>query len=51
MPGDDNRFATGEGIEGAVVDATKIAILLFHSASRSDFRKDPQRSRGKCACL
>jgi hypothetical protein len=30
MPGDDNRFATGEGIEGAVVDATKIAIFLFY---------------------
>jgi hypothetical protein len=30
MPGDDNRFATGEGIEGAEVDATKIAIFLFY---------------------
>jgi hypothetical protein len=30
MPGDDNRFATGEGIERAVVDATKIAIFLFY---------------------
>jgi hypothetical protein len=30
MPGDDNRFAAGEGIKGAVVDATKIAIFLFY---------------------
>jgi len=30
MSGDDDRFATEEGIEEAVVDPTKIAIFLFY---------------------